>query len=117
VYSNIPANLRKTRDIWGAGGVPQRTTTCHEGGGGSKSGLKKATWFVYGPLHGTILTFRNFESATMKRMDAAARSGAPERPGLNLGARIRESSQKSHPPALRVSRNSQFKLSAAKAVL
>ena len=54
MYSNIPENLRKTRDILGGGRVPRRTTICHEGGG-SKSGLKKATWFVYGPLGGIRL--------------------------------------------------------------
>ena len=40
----------------GGGGVPRRTTICHEGGGGwAKSGLKKATWFVYGPLEDLLV--------------------------------------------------------------
>ena len=35
----------------GEGGSLEEPRYVTRGEGGSKSGLKKATWFVYGPLH------------------------------------------------------------------
>jgi len=36
VYSNIPENLRKTRDIWGGGGSLEEPRYVYEGGGVKK---------------------------------------------------------------------------------
>jgi len=45
----------------GGGGSLEEPRYVTRGGGGSKSGLKKATWFVYGPLEQGTKIFTKIE--------------------------------------------------------